>query len=196
MTSAEATCSVIECGTECGEPIKCAGYCYRHYMKQWRYGTPTPEHPRRYTDITGQRFGTLVVSHRSGSAWLCRCDCGRSRLVSAGDLNRRGAANTCGDRTTHGRRDDISYSGAHMRVRSDRGPASKQQCVDCEKRARHWSYNHDDPAELLAYGHSAEPIAYSVDPAHYSPRCTSCHKLHDLNRLRSTQQHLLGGDGR
>lgn len=123
---ADATCSV----PDCAKPIKRAGFCYGHYMKNWRYGTPTPEWPDRWVDVRGQRFGALVVEERAGMKWLCLCDCGRTTRVRAGDLN-RGTVTTCGDRPTHWRQDDAGYSAAHDRVRRDRGRVQRHACEDC-----------------------------------------------------------------
>lgn len=167
----------------CEKPVKrpTTGYCYGHYMKNWRYGTPTPQF-QHWVDIQGQRFGTLQVLERVDNKWLCQCDCGKQRTASAGDLNRTGQDSTCGDRTAH-RRPDSGYSAAHERVRSDRGPIKAQCCIDCGSPAQHWSYNHDDPNELHAHGLSSRPIAYSLNPSHYSSRCVPCHKTFDLGRL-------------
>lgn len=178
---ANATCSL----TDCEKPVKRAGYCYGHYMKNWRYGTPTPDFGPGWADIRGQRFGTLVVVERVDHRWRCTCDRGTERLVSAGDLNRCGDASTCGDRRTHRRLDVAGYTAAHQRCRSDRGKVQDHACVDCGEQAQHWSYNHDDPDELLAYGLSAHPVAYSLKPEHYSPRCVPCHKRFDLGRSDS-----------
>lgn len=172
------TCSL----TDCDKPIKRAGYCYGHYMKNWRYGSPTPEHPPTWVDIRGQQFGLLTPIERVANMWRCKCECGADALVRAGDLN-RGSATTCGDKTTHWRRDDIGYSMAHQRVRTDRGLVQTHDCLDCGRPAEHWSYNHDDPDERLAHGLSARPVAYSVKPEHYSPRCVACHKRFDLGRM-------------
>lgn len=169
------------CVDGCDRPVKRKSLCYAHYMKNWRYGTPTPEHPPTWVDLRGQRFGTLVVQVRVGSKWSCLCDCGDSRLVSAGELNRTGERNTCGADGRH-LSGDVGYTAAHDRCRRVHGPIREHVCVDCGKQARHWSYNHDDPDELLAHGLSARPVAYSVDPAHYSPRCVPCHKRFDLGR--------------
>jgi len=46
------------------------------------------------SDLVGQRFGSLVVERleasgggsRAGRRWLCRCDCGDTRVVSSGHL--------------------------------------------------------------------------------------------------------------
>lgn len=174
----DTTCKL----NNCMKPVKRAGYCYGHYMKNWRYGTPTPTFEERWVDVRGQQFGTLTVIERVGDKWRCTCECGEQRIVSAGDLNRYGSSSSCGNRRTHMRKDDVSYSAAHDRVRRDRGSVTDMHCVDCGETARHWSYNHDDPNELRTTHLSANPVAYSLDSSHYSPRCVPCHKRFDLGR--------------
>jgi ribosomal protein S27E len=52
-------------------------------------------------DITGQRFGRLIVLCREGSStsgiakWRCRCDCGNERIVYGRNL-RNGNTQSCG----------------------------------------------------------------------------------------------------
>lgn len=53
-------------------------------------------------DLTGQRFGRLVVLHKAGRTasgrnvkWACRCDCGNTRDVVSTVL-RRGESSSCG----------------------------------------------------------------------------------------------------
>lgn len=52
-------------------------------------------------DLTGQRFGRLVVVERAGSnerkhaTWLCRCDCGKTITLLGYNL-RSGNTNSCG----------------------------------------------------------------------------------------------------
>ena len=167
---------------DCGKPLKQAGYCYGHYMKNWRYGTPTPDHGVKWVDLRGQRFGSLVVAERRDTKWLCNCDCGEQTLVRAGDLN-RGGVSSCGDKTIHIRREDVGYSAAHDRVRTDRGRVQTYDCVGCGRQAQHWSYDHTDADELIAVGLSANPVAYSTKPEHYSPRCITCHKRFDLDHI-------------
>lgn len=68
-------------------------------------------------DLTGQRFGRLMVLYRQASdrqglaTWFCQCDCGRTCVV-AGSALRKGNTNSCGclhdevareHRTTHGK---------------------------------------------------------------------------------------------
>lgn len=55
----------------------------------------------KFIDLTGQRFGKLVVKERApnnrfgGARWLCQCDCGKQSVVTAGEL-KRGHAKSCG----------------------------------------------------------------------------------------------------
>ena len=172
----ETTCSV----PNCARPIRTKGYCYSHYMKLWRYGTPTPEFKPNWVDIVGIRFGSLIVVNRVGNKWLCRCDCGKDRTASAGELNRTGSNASCGDRATHRRKLDAGYGAAHDRVRRANGSASAYQCIDCGHDAQHWSYDHLDPDELQDTAQGRNPIAYSLKVSHYKPRCVPCHKAYDL----------------
>ena len=172
-------CSVEDCTKpERGN----TGYCYAHYMKNWRYGTPTPQHPPRQLSITpGQRFGLLVVIEHQGNArWLCRCDCGAKKQVRSGDLN-RGSAQTCGDRRRHWRRETVAYHTLHDRLDEDRGRASEHACVDCGAPAQHWSYDHADLDELVGQNprSTAFGLSYSLKPEHYDPRCVPCHRRFD-----------------
>ena len=50
-------------------------------------------------DRTGQRYGRLVVLSRAHFAsgkwhWLCRCDCGREKIINGGNLGR--GSHSCG----------------------------------------------------------------------------------------------------
>lgn len=65
-----------------------------------------------YIDITGQRFGRLVVVERAENSlqrktrWLCRCDCGNFTIIRGQEL-RYGDTRSCGcfyteSRITHG----------------------------------------------------------------------------------------------
>ena len=55
-------------------------------------------------DLTGQRFGKLVVSTRANNKggmamWNCNCDCGGTIIVSGKDLrNGKKTACTCGNK--------------------------------------------------------------------------------------------------
>jgi hypothetical protein len=62
----------------------------------------------KYIDMTGQRFGKLVVLRVYGKRkqaiyWLCQCDCGRTTRVSGSNL-RTGSTRSCGCGVGQGRR--------------------------------------------------------------------------------------------
>ena len=86
----------------------------------------------RLIDLTGQKFGRLLVIERAGSdksknaTWLCACDCGNCIIVCRPHL-RRGATVSCGchrkaqnitARITHGGRKERLYTvWANMHAR-------------------------------------------------------------------------------
>lgn len=53
-------------------------------------------------DLTGQRFGRLVVVERAENTkdqkaqWLCKCDCGKTLVVRSAALRRRKGQKSCG----------------------------------------------------------------------------------------------------
>lgn len=54
----------------------------------------------RVVDRTGQRFSFLTVlrrdgSHRGAATWVCRCDCGREKVLKGIDLCRRMSCGLC-----------------------------------------------------------------------------------------------------
>lgn len=55
----------------------------------------------KLVDLTGQRFGRLVVIERAGSSdrghaqWVCLCDCGKTKIVLSSNL-RTGKQISCG----------------------------------------------------------------------------------------------------
>lgn len=57
--------------------------------------------PSNFKNITGERFGRLVVIKREGSnsewetMWLCQCDCGATKIIR-GKCLRRGTTQSCG----------------------------------------------------------------------------------------------------
>lgn len=80
----------------------------------------------------------------------------------------------------------IGYTGAHMRVRRERGPASAQTCP-CGAPAQEWSYVGGDPDERM--GTSAGfPVVFGVNPEFYTAVCRSCHRARDA-RLSAACKH-------
>ena len=172
----------------CVKPVKhkSGQYCYAHYMKNWRYGTPTPEHRKFRQDLTGLKIGKItVVAFHSDAKWKCVCDCGKMFSRRTGELNRAkrtGETATCGSGICR-RKPDGEYMLAHHRLRRDLGAASNFNCIKCGNQARQWAYDHGDPNEMYSEMAGIEGIAYSLDASHYMPMCVKCHKRFDMDRL-------------
>lgn len=55
----------------------------------------------KYKDISGNRYGRLVVVEKKGKTkkrmitWLCLCDCGKKKIISGYSL-RSGNTKSCG----------------------------------------------------------------------------------------------------
>lgn len=89
------------CGTECvkyGHQIR-AGAVVSCGCEQRRKASETGK--ARASDLSGSRFGRLIVVGRSGSnknnrsAWLCRCDCGNEKVILGNSLT-SGNSESCG----------------------------------------------------------------------------------------------------
>lgn len=76
----------------------------------------------------------------------------------------------------------VGYAGAHWRMAKLRGPARGYQCVDCPEQAAEWSYV--GPPE----------VTFSTDPAHYQPRCRSCHRKLDIGAGREVHAFRRRGE--
>lgn len=153
--------------------------CASHTMKLHRYGDPYYKAPAKYEDLTGRSFGLLTVVERSGTHWVCVCECGKTAKITAGCLNR--GDSTCGDRTAHRRMETPTYLTMHRRLKTDFSEASAYPCADCGDQAAHWSYDNADPNELTD---EATGLRYSTDRARYSPRCVPCHGRFDADHRR------------
>lgn len=169
----KATCSIDGCSS----PVDARMLCSAHYKKLLRYGDPLWVAPRRKPDLVGHRFGSLVVIEDAGGPyeWRCQCDCGEITRTRTWNL-RSGNALTCGNGVNHRRKPLAGYAGAHKRVRKTKGSPRDHQCVDCGSRASEWSYDHQDPNQLIEDGSG---LPYSLASEHYQPRCTPCHRTFD-----------------
>lgn len=68
------------------------------------------------------------------------------------------------------RKPEVTYAGAHARVRAERGNAYDHPCSE-------WAYDHEDPEEHVA----PEGLTFSLKVAHYRPMCLPCHRSFDHN---------------
>lgn len=82
------------CECECGETCISEGR-YLREGKKTHCGCVKPKTPSNFNDLTGKRFGMLVVLKRvekpkhlkkDGVYWLCKCDCGNLHIVSSSNL--------------------------------------------------------------------------------------------------------------
>lgn len=91
--------------------------------------------------LTGRRFGRWQVvgySHRSGRCdhrWLCRCDCGTERDVSAHSL-RRGHSTSCGCYALEVRAENGRARFVHGLKRTPEYQAWSDMITRCENRNR------------------------------------------------------------
>lgn len=91
-------------------------------------------HPNALKDLTGLRFGNLIVIERAANmrdgatAWLCRCDCGKYKIIRANSLNMGRSTkcyNWCGKtRQTAERRKQIMFA-CKMRHKYGIGPEER-----------------------------------------------------------------------
>lgn len=81
-------------------------------------------------------------------------------------------AYTAGEEHPQWRGGRDAYQTAHVRVRKARGKAAAQTCEHCGGAARHWAYDHQDPAERIC-AKGGRP--FSDDPGHYLALCSPCH---------------------
>lgn len=147
-------------------------------------------------DLSGQRFGRLIAIEIAprladgATRWVCQCDCG-STMTTRANLLLRGHTKSCGcyarDRAAETQaKEVVGYVGAHDRVRRLRGVARLHRCIDCGEPAEDWSYDGNDPAELID---QIKPHGspYSLLPKHYDPRCRPCHAAKDAAARRATR---------
>ncbi len=87
-----------ECKCDCGGTTFATTSDLRHGHKKSCGCLKRVSHAK---DITGQRFGMLTVMKRAGTnkhrkaLWKCKCDCGRTTVVSSVDLV-TGNTKSCG----------------------------------------------------------------------------------------------------
>lgn len=148
--------------------------------------------PMPVKDIAGQTFGRLSVLGRAPSPngarrayWLCQCTCG-AKAIARGSHLRSGNVVSCGcfrDEASSLRNrkpdDEITYNGAHDRIRRARGHASEYICVDCCAQADEWSLRTDAPVIRVGKNSNGFMRRFSVDPLDYEPRCVQCHRAYD-----------------
>lgn len=72
---------------------------------------------------------------------------------------------------------DGGYVPTHRWLRRELGAPEQYPCVDCGGTAQEWSYDNQDPDELIDLTHDG--AAYTRKTEHYQPRCCLCHRRFD-----------------
>jgi hypothetical protein len=91
-------------------------------------------------------------------------------------------------------RTDLTYYGAHGRVKRTFGSATKHACIVCGNPSAEWAYDGTDPTERIEYMQGRYKVSYSVWPEFYMPMCYPCHRAMDhgawaLRRARCANGH-------
>lgn len=81
--------------------------------------------------------------------------------------------------------DAAGYDAAHKRVKRAKGSAADRWCEHCDSPASQWAFVHGSPdtrpAGVKRNGRPHGP--FSLDPDHYMPLCSACHKVYDLAQV-------------
>lgn len=90
-------------------------------------------------------------------------------------------------------RTDLTYYGAHGRVKAFFGSATKYECVLCGAPADEWAYDGTDESEKTFLAQGQYPVAYSVWPEFYMPLCSPCHRARDAGIRAQKRTHCKNG---
>jgi hypothetical protein len=86
-----------QCHCDCGATVEVSGGSLRNGTRSC--GCLNREARSTFIDLAGQRFGRLTVLARAHTKieifWLCRCDCGNSKVIAGRNL-RDGDTRSCG----------------------------------------------------------------------------------------------------
>ena len=134
--------TVWKCLCDCGRIVM---YSSRHLKNGWRTACEDPaceyhqEECRmhaRYEDLTGQRFGKLVVKSMAGkdsngqTMWNCVCDCGGTVVAPTGQL-KAGYRRSCGCLSRPPRKDWIGKTFGNLTVTAYDGKRSGKHWWKC-----------------------------------------------------------------
>lgn len=172
---------------DCDSPTKTSRqqWCLKHWTRWYRHGDPLAAKPWH------RRGGPCSVAECPNPEYVQDlCEVHHARKLRTGTTDYVGYTRQArGPANAAWMGDEVTYEGAHHRVRAARGSARRQHCHDCGGPAAHWSYDHADPDERRSPGGAA----YSPNVDHYVPRCVPCHKIHDLGVARRAARATGGG---
>jgi len=163
----------------CEKPSAGRGWCSTHWLRWRKHGNPNylaPLPPQCRPQHIGCRADECGRPHHA-QGW---CSMHAARVKKSGDPNVVGPRHPGRKRLER-----PSYDGAHKRVSRERGRAIGHICADCGSRADEWSYDGSSSEELATTTRKGETLAYSANPADYSPRCRPCHRRLDRSLIRA-----------
>jgi hypothetical protein len=141
----------------CDVPAAARGLCVKHYARWKRHGDPH------------------AVKYRTGSL-------PESTKAKISESHKASFPKGAGSWAWQG--NEVTYRGAHTRVRSMRGLASDYLC-ECGAKAQQWAFGHDpvDPSairqgEIQTRGRTFV-VPYSPHVQDYVALCHSCHRKLD-----------------
>ena len=177
----------------CDRPVKARGWCRAHNDRIKKTGSPGPASIQERLDPK-RPCSVDDCQNEAGRGGLGMCNKHYLRYRSNGDplVVRKSGGGSPLERNPNWSGDQASSSAVHLRLKSNRGPASQHQCVDCGGQARHWSYS-GRVSESTRYGQPGSTrhdssLTYSVDMNDYDPRCVRCHSAHDRGLALTTEQ--------
>lgn len=107
------------------------------------------------------------------------CNAHYARMKRHGSVDKRPRRDQRGSANPNYVGDRAAYTTVHSRLRSQRGPASRNPCKECGSQAEDWAYMYGCPNEK-----PSELGPYSTDLSRYEPMCRPCHKIFDFNAGR------------
>lgn len=173
---------------DCPRPVYCKGLCSNHYNRLSRQAGKTACPCGLAAHSRGLCHRCLDEDRGHGT-----CTCGRPVRYP-----KHGECHTCYTRRRYHeakagvpaegqvRSDELTYEGAHSRVRRERGSARNYECFLCEDEpAVDWAYMHmNSPTEqMVTYRGMTVPI--STNPADYAPLGKRCHVRLDRSAKRA-----------
>lgn len=155
------------CAVEgCGRKSYCRGWCTMHYSRWLAHGDPLFVIRQVKKPCSVEGCDRLAHAHGFCIKHLARWEKHGDPLYVAPILGRPLKGEV------------LSIAGMHKRLSRVLGPASERVCVDCGGQAQEWSYDGADPDELHGVM-GGYRMPYSLDMAHYQPRCVRCHRIFD-----------------
>ena len=160
----------------CTKPQYSRGYCSGHYqrLRQGAVGNELTKPLMAMHYHHGEACEVKGCNRPAAKGTLCSFHYTRKmhgiNLEKPTKSNSRPRLRTC------------TYRNAHLRLRTDRGPACLYKCADCGCQARDWSYQYGAPDERS----DEHGYLYSTIQSYYVPRCRSCNLAHDKRHRDST----------